>query len=224
MKKLNLFVVGALLALGCSVASASEYDRGLYIDLGVTKAAKPKDKVLNGFKISDVTGGGGEYFDFKVGGYFSPFTRAVGGRFYTQLWYNGDKKEKGIGIGGVAETQIGQSDFTFLLGGSFGMGYQSVKGKTRSVENLTTAMGYVVGNPNWNGKMVHDKNTFLYDFTVNTGVAYYITKAMSVDLTYESKFRYYNLKYHPEGQNWNYTNINTSAWEHAVRLGFTYRF
>ena len=72
--------------------------------------------------------------------------------------------------------------------------------------------------------MVHDKNTFLYDFTVNTGVAYYITKAMSVDLTYESKFRYYNLKYHPEGQNWNYTNINTSAWEHAVRLGFTYRF
>lgn len=227
MKKFNILLAGILLALGTGVASANEAytsSNGLYFDLGFTKASNPKDKVLDSFKIADVTGGGGEYVDLRVGWYSSPFTNSVGGRVYGQIWNNSKKNEVGLGIGGVAETQLGNSDFTAFFGGSFGIGRQKVKGKERDVTNLTTGMSHIVGVPNWNGKMVHDENTVVYDFSLELGTAYYITKNMSIDLAYESKFRYYNLKYHPAGANWNYTNINTSAWEHAVRLGLTYRF
>ncbi|MGP1581067.1 MAG: hypothetical protein ACTTH5_08650 [Wolinella sp.] len=227
MKKFNLLSIVFVFAMSINFAHAWIFEvfpeKG-FVEVGTATGTEPEERVLDGaHKVSDVTGGAGRYYDIRVGVKNPPSRESASNSAFLNFWYNPQKEEVGVGVGGHFE-KLYLGNLGAFWGAGGGFGYQMVEGKERIVNNFATPWGYIVGaRPSKRAKIVHNENTFVMELQMEFGLVYYITPKISINGAYEWKIRNYSPYYSVKGSSME-AGINTAGTEHAFRAGLKIKF
>ena len=185
-----------------------------YVGIGYSKSADSGDRIL-GMKASELVGKGGAYGSLQLDLYRQPAKDEMGAKAFLEIWTNKQKfNEKGIAIGGQAEIRmLDTAPINAYFGAKGGYGVQSSKGKTRLVQNVQSALGYVIGSGTGAGLIEYKSNTKVLELALMAGISYNVTKNLSVDLGYVGRSRNYSIQYAIKGVPFSRTNVNSRAWK-----------
>jgi len=225
MKNISGFLVAAAACVALSANAYAGDGSGFFVGASAEKYST-SSKILKAMPVKQIMPNGTP-IHLELGWYMPASVNKMGAKAWLDFYSDSKRNsEKGVGLHGVAEWRLTDSlPVNFYFGGGTYMARQNSNGKSFTVDNPQSTLGYIVGmgNPS-KGTITMTKNTLVIGLDVMAGFSFDLTRNFSMDIGYVGKYRRLSLGYRVNGVAGSDTNVNENAYDHSARLGLAFKF